>query len=134
MSKCEGCDFWFEDNDRQQPCCGARGGRYLEDIRGPCHLTPAAKRLITLFIEHGISDEDAAVAEQAIVGPDVVLVVMSGELAEAIKQSPLYLYQVEIIQMSFDDLVIKTSDAVAIVAKLIAGKSVMFKRQPQGGE
>ena len=41
MDKCEGCPFWFEDNNRQQPCCGARGGRYLEDIHDPCHLTPS---------------------------------------------------------------------------------------------
>ena len=38
MDKCEGCPFWFEDNDRQQPCCGARRGRYFEDIHDPCHL------------------------------------------------------------------------------------------------
>ena len=46
MSECEGCNFWFEDNDRQQPCCGARGGKYLEDIKEPCHLTPDHQRFI----------------------------------------------------------------------------------------
>ena len=50
MSECEGCNFWFEDNDRQQPCCGARGGKYLEDIKEPCHLTPDHQRFIDAMI------------------------------------------------------------------------------------
>jgi hypothetical protein len=47
----------------------------LQDIGGcswfhtePCHLTPAAMRIVKLLIEYGISDEDAAIVEQAIAG------------------------------------------------------------------